>query len=204
MRPVNLLPSDSASARRKRPAAALLAAASTPVLAIGLVYLGWSVEHAHVRDRQAELASVQAQIQRLTPVGSVTAGNALAVERAQREASLRSVLTRAVPWDTVLDQVARVMPTDTWLTALSVQSPTPTGVVNTTAPTSAASAQAPTGFTISGGARSQAAVGRLLARLALVPSLMNVTLSSTTSGAQGKLQAVQFQIGAAVRAGAGS
>jgi len=202
MRPVNLLPSDSPSAQRKRPAAALLIAAATPVLALGLVYLGWSVEHAKVRDRQVELASVEAQVRRVQPAATATAANALAVERMQRETSVRSVLGKSVPWDTVLDQVARVMPADTWLTDLSVQSPTPTGAVSTT--TSSSSSAAPTGFTISGSARSQAAVARLLARLALVPSLTNVTLSSTTSSTQGSLKTVQFQIGAAVRAGAGS
>ena len=59
-------------------------------------------------------------------------------------------------------------------------------------------------FTITGYAYSHDDVAHLLARLALVPSLANVTLGSTSSATVGPKAVVQFTVNATMQAGPGS
>jgi Tfp pilus assembly protein PilN len=203
MRAVNLLPPEATAAATaaKRPSAKLVLAAATPVVAAGLVYVGWSTEHHRVERARTELTAVQRRLAAVKPpADDGAAAAALAADKTQREAALTSVLDKRVAWDVVLDQVARVMPDDAWLMDISFQSPTPAGAPATDPSASSASpstASAPSGVSISGQARSQAAVAQFVARLALVPALANVTLSSTTRQA-GLVPVVQFEIGASV------
>jgi Tfp pilus assembly protein PilN len=199
MRPVNLLPDTGTSRRRTLPGAPVLAAGAAPVVAAGLVYLGWSHAHAAAVERGNELAVVQAQVDALQPVAAEAAASAqLAAATSQRNAALRDVLSKQLPWDSTLDALARVLPADVWLTSLTLQSPTPA------AQSSASSASAPQGVQLVGYARSQDAVARTLARLALVPGVSDVTLSSTASTTLGKTTVVQFTLGAAIAAGGAS
>jgi Tfp pilus assembly protein PilN len=143
---------------------------------------------------------------------------------SQRQAALEDALSKEVSWDATLDDLARVLPKDVWLTSLSAQSPTPAGVA-TVAPTPAATttgsttttstaatttttaapvpaATTPTAFTISGFAGSQDSVAELLARLRLMPMLNNVTLGNTTTRAPavaGGKSFVQFQVSANIQ-----
>ena len=118
------------------------------------------------------------------------------------------------------DQIARVLPANIWLTQLNALSPTPTTAApppaapttTTSSGSSSSSSSAATIvpaapsaiFTITGYAYSHDDVAHLLARLALVPSLANVTLGSTSSATVGPKAVVQFTVNATMQAGPGS
>jgi Tfp pilus assembly protein PilN len=192
MRPVNLLPKDTAGTRRSLPSLPVVAAGTTPVLAAALVLFGWSTAHAKARDRGAELDAVQARVRAVQPSRTADAAAGLAALRDARAAAADDVLAQRVPWDSVLDQVARVLPGDVWLTSMSLQTATPLAGAST--------ATASPGLQLNGLARSQAAVAHALARLSVVPALTGVTLLSTTTSDAGKTATVQFQITATVGA----
>ncbi len=192
MRPVDLLPKDGPGKRRTLPSVPLVAAGATPVLAAALVLFGWSAEHAKVTHRSAELGTVRAQAVSLAPSTGSAAASQLAALRDARTAAAEDALRGRVAWDGVLDQIARVLPPDVWLTQLTLQSATPV--------TGASTTSAAPGLQISGSARSQAAVAHALARLAVVPALTQVTLVSTTTSAVGKANVIQFQLTATVGA----
>ena len=66
MRAVNLLPKDEARSGPGLPSPWVLLAAARAVVAGSLVYLGYSIEHATVADKRAELAAVQVRLDRFT------------------------------------------------------------------------------------------------------------------------------------------
>jgi Tfp pilus assembly protein PilN len=216
MRPVNLLPSDASPGRTRRlPGAPVLAAAAAPVVAVAAIGGAWSTQRSHVSARSSELAAVQAQVEALQ-AASGGSGSQLAALEASRRAALDDALARRQPWDATLDAIARVLPKGVALTELGLQSPTPAGVAapapTTTAPTTtgttttaAAPSPAPAaqGLTMSGTAPSNAVVAYVLARLALVPGVSNVTLQTTQGVVLPTGPAVQFQLAASI-AGSGS
>ena len=204
MRAVNLLPKDDPRTRRRGlPSPWVVLSVSAPLVAGGVVYLGYSREHSSVASRQAELAAVNSRLAAVTPAPSNAAAEAgLLSQRASRQAALQDVLAKAMPWDVTLDDLARVLPKTVWLTQLSAQSPTPaSGTTGTGAP------GGPAGFTLQGFAHSQAAVADLLARLSLLPMLNNVSLASTSTSqsttATGP-STVQFEVTAALQQPLGS
>jgi hypothetical protein len=196
MRAVNLLPRADVRSRRNLPSPWVALSAAAPLLAGSLVYLGYSVEHSSVLDKRAELGSVKAHIKAIRSSGSNAAGEAgLVSERSQRQAALADALAKGVAWDVTLDDLARVIPPDVWLTTMTAQSPTPAGAVATTG-----AAPNPTGFTLAGYAHSQEAVAHLLARLQLLPMLSDVTLGNTTSSSTTTGKGVlQFQLTAVMQ-----
>ena len=200
MRAVNLLPKDEVRARRGLPRLGpwIVVSAAAPVLAASFVYLGFSIEHSSVTAKRAELRTVHERIRALNGSSDASAiGEAALVgERSLRQAALVDVLAKGVSWDVMLDDLGRVIPPDVWLTTLTAQSPTPSGVAVATT----AVGPNPTGFTLAGFAHSQEAVAHLLARLQLLPMLSDVTLGSTTASDPGTGQpVVQFQLTAIVQ-----
>jgi Tfp pilus assembly protein PilN len=223
MRAVNLLPVESAAQQKRLAGGQVLLAATAPLVAAALIYVGFTYEHAKVSDVRATVQVAQAELSGLGPAATVaTAGRQLAGERTSRFQALRDALGRRFPWDTTLDQVARVLPPDVWLTELDAQSPTPTTVSSTSGATSSSDASstttsttattttssadspppvtvaAPAIFSLSGYALTNEGIAQALARLALVPTLTNVALVSTASIAIGAKQVVQFQISASI------
>lgn len=188
MRAVNLLPVDAYAPKPKLPYAPVVLAATVPILAGALVYLGYSLEHSKVTDRQIALDVVQSQVRALTPTQAlVTAAASVASERAARQTELSDVLGKQQAWDVALDQIARVTPANVWLTTLEAASPTP-------ASTTSSNAEA----TLQGYALTLQDVSQTLARLALVPSLGNVQLTSANASAIGTKNVVQFSITATI------
>jgi Tfp pilus assembly protein PilN len=185
MRAVNLLPADAYAPKQRLPYAPVVLAATAPVLAGALVYLGYSVEHSKVSDRRIALNVVQSQVAALSPSQAYLAQvNRVASERAQRLTELSDALGKQVSWDVAFDQISRVLPANAWVTALNVQSPT----------TIAGSASTTT-FTLQGYTYKQRDVAKVLARLALVPALSNVSLGSSTATVLGtNKKVVQFSI----------
>jgi Tfp pilus assembly protein PilN len=189
MRAVNLLPADAYAAKPKLPYAPIVLAATAPVLAGALVYLGYSLEHSKVTDRQIALDVVQSQVAALSPTQALaSAASTVATERALRQTELSDVLGKQQAWDVALDQISRVMPKGTWLTTLTAQSPTP-----------AAAASATTAVaTMQGYAFTYRDVSQALARLALVPSLSDVQLTSASVTVLGTKNVVQFSFTATI------
>jgi len=192
MRAVNLLPSNAYAPKQRLPHAPVVLAATVPALAGALVYLGYSVEHSKVVDRQNTLGTVHAQIAAMAPSPTLVNESAtVASARVAREGELADALSKRVPWDLSLEQIARVFPKGAWLSTLNAQPPTPA--------TSASTTGAASMFTITGYADTHATVAFILARLQLVPSLTDVALVSSTDMPNGKKTVVQFNITASVR-----
>lgn len=188
MRAVNLLPVDAYTPKPKLPYAPVVLAATAPILAGALVYLGYSLEHSKVSDRQIALDVVQSQVRALTPTQAlVTAQASVATERAARQTELSDALGKQQAWDVALDQISRVMPANVWLTSLQADSPTP-----------ASTASSAAGATLQGYGKSLEDVSQALARLALVPSLSDVQLTSASAAAIGDKNVVQFTVTATV------
>ena len=128
-------------------------------------------------------------------------------EEASWLSAVSTDLSQRIAWDRVLREVSLVIPSDVTLTSLTMTAPTITPVVpGVVTPAPAGAAQ---GFVVAGDAFSYDSVARLLSRLALVPDLSDVTLTSTGSGSSpGSASAgsssapgdgVQFNISAAVK-----
>jgi Tfp pilus assembly protein PilN len=194
MKAVNLLPKDAYAPRQRLPHARIVLAGTLPVLAAALVYLGYSLEHAQVTDRQNELGLVQSQIAALGPSRAlVDESTRVNAEKTSRAAAVQAVLDKRVAWDVLLPRVARVTPGGAWYTSLSASSPTPTA---------AATATAGPSLTLQGYAPTQTAVAQLLARLPLVPGVGAATLTSSTSSTVGTKTLFQFSIQATLTGGA--
>jgi Tfp pilus assembly protein PilN len=191
MRAVNLLPADAYVAKPKLPYAKVVLAGTVPVLAGALVYLGYSLEHSKVTDRQIALGVIDSQVAALSPSQAlISQANHVANERALRETELSDALGKQIPWDIALHQIARVLPANVWLSTLQAASPTPAA--------SAGGPSAMTTFSIQGFTYTSADVAHTLARLQLLPSLSNVALSSTAQQLVGQKTVVQFTITANV------
>jgi Tfp pilus assembly protein PilN len=202
MRPVNLMTKDAANGRSLPPVGMILAGAA-PIVAIGVVAVGYSLTHGTVQKDQGRLAAVQAQVAAL-PVAHATkpALVAISVESNLRRSSLDSALADRFQVDSALAAIARVLPGDAWLTSLNLTSPTPADVPvappvvatagstsTTTTTTTTTTTPVPTvnvnAFTINGFTYSQASVARLMTQLSLLPMLSHVTLTSTSSTTSG-------------------
>ena len=184
MRAVNLLPKDDVRTRRGMPSPWVLVAATAPIVAGGLVYLGYSTEHSKVSDKQAQLTAVQARLDRLaSQQAGLTAQGSLFSLKGLRAAALEDALSKSMPWDVTLEDLARVLPKGVSLTSMSATSPTPaaSAPVASTATPAPVPATVPQTFSLSGLAQNHDQVAELLERLSLLPMITNVTLSSTTT-----------------------
>ena len=191
MRAVNLLPADAYAPKQRLPHAPVVLAATAPILAGALVYLGYSLEHSKVSDRRIALDVVQSQVAALSPTQATLAQlSQISDERTKHQIELADALAKAEPWDVAFDQIGRVLPANAWLTSVNAQSPTPvSGAVTSTTPCS-----------IQGYTYSQADVARVLERLSLVPALTDVTLGASAATQIGKRNVVQFTITAGLKA----
>jgi Tfp pilus assembly protein PilN len=215
MRAVNLLPvprsdkrQDDSESRVRSTTTVGAAAAAVLVLAAIAIGVAFTLGRSAVNDRQAKLDALQAQVARTSAAASVSAASA-----GQAQAYLSAVTTAAsghTAWDTLLDQLARVMPAGAWLDSLQATGPaaasttTSTGGTTTTSATTTTTGAAPNGFVVSGYALSQEIVANALNRLALIPALSDVSLQSTQRTLFSGKDAVQFTIGANVVAGGGN
>lgn len=181
MRAVNLLPREEHRPRAQGLRTPLL------VLAGGLAAVTASVGVlAHSasttsESRRAELAAVEAAIDRLPPAPkpAVTQG-ALAQERASRVAALTAALGTRVPFDRLMRELSLVLPEDSWLIGISASAPSGAAAEDSSGSGSTStSAEGQGEVTIQGATYSHDAVARVLARLAVVPSLRNVRLGSS-------------------------
>ncbi|MCY7302972.1 MAG: type IV pilus assembly protein PilM, partial [Thermoleophilia bacterium] len=199
MRSVDLLPKDAVKTRSTRStmiAVGAPIAAAVPLIALGAMYLG---AHGKAADSRAELAAVKAEIAALpTPTGPDIDASVVGDEAA-RATAIASVLGGRLAWDSVFRDMARVFPTNVWLKSLSASLPEDANLADGTTAAAAAAAPgggqpAPTAVVIEGYTYTQPDVARLLARLATLPSLKRVTLTSSQRETVGKKEVVRFVI----------
>ncbi len=128
MSQVNLLPPEIRLRQQVRRRTALVAGAGVVVLAlIGLFYVSQTMELASVRgeleDQRAANARLRSQIAELQPFADLQA----TLEDRQR--LVETLYANEVSWASVLLDVSRVIPDQSYLTQLSGQITAPTGTV---------------------------------------------------------------------------
>lgn len=209
MRAVNLLPEETTARRIPKNAVVPAAGAAAALIAAGAVGFVAHSESSSVASKQRSLDELKAQltlVQASVPsTNSATA--ALLSSRDARLAALDTVLKARVPWQTMLHQLSAVLPSDTWLDSLNLTSPLSTDptAVPAAAPTDpTAAAPAPTDVVITGFTASAASLARVLQRLSVVPSLSNVTLTTSQAVPRGTKTVFQFSISAALATPGGS
>jgi Tfp pilus assembly protein PilN len=210
MHAVNLLPKQVVvPAGHSFKPLAVIGAALVPVIAIVLVVIGYSSASSTVAAEKTKFAALQAQVVALggataaqpkTPTAAATATtaqwNALIAERTARRTELDAVLGQELPWDSMLRNVARILPNDVWLTSFNITSPITFGAA---AATSAAPGVAATNVTLTGSGESEKSIALLLVRLRLLPILFNVNLGTTSSSVIGAKTVVQFTVTASIQ-----
>ena len=198
MRGVNLLPKDAVKTRSTRSsmiAIGVPVAAVIPLVAVGVLYMG---AHGKAGDRQAELDAVQAEIATLPKATGPQIDSSIVGDEATRATAVASVIGGRVAWDAVFADMARILPANVWLKGLSVQQPEAAvladGTTNATTLPPGQGQPAPTAVSIDGFTYAQTDVARLLARLATLPSLRRVTLTSSGRETIGKKDVIHFVI----------
>jgi Tfp pilus assembly protein PilN len=199
VRAINLLPRDDARGPQKRQWIVLVPVVLAVLLA-ALLSATFLSASGKVKDKQAELATLQDELQAIpTPDASrVKTQTALAADKQARVTALSGALSRRVAWDRVFRELSLVLPNDVWLATISAKAPVPSSSA-TAPPPAGTTSVAATQFTIDGFTYSHAAVARLLSRLAVVPDLVNVQLQQSTLSKVGTANAVHFVIAADVR-----
>ena len=211
MRAVNLLPDPRTDKRHAdRPSrlhstkAIAAAAGAVLVLVAAVSGVAFTKARSDVSDRQSTLNGLQAELAGVQAKAVVSAAAA-----DQTQAHLAAVSTAAsgrIAWDGLLDQLSRVMPRGAWLESLQGTNAAPAvaASTSTSTPSTPTAGAAPTGFVVTGYARSQATVARALERLVLMPALSDVSLQSSERGDVGTKKAIKFTIGANVRSAGGT
>jgi Tfp pilus assembly protein PilN len=201
MRAVNLLPGDEERRKQRRaqqPGAVLLTAILGGVLVTALLAGLFLTTSSAVSNRQAELDAARAELAAIPPPAPQEQpdSSGLETQKSERVTLLGKALGTRVAWDRVLRQLSLVLPEDVWLESLTANGPDPGFVPtpgNDTAPQGA--------FTISGFSYSHDGVARLLARLAVVPSLDHPALGSSVIDTTKARSVVKFTITASIRQG---
>jgi Tfp pilus assembly protein PilN len=208
MEAVNLLPLEHKTKANKRSTPAdnldsrkTLRTGGLAALAV-LVLVGalYGYEHTVISSKKSALAKDQAALAEIKP--KADAIKAAQASTAARVSVIANVTSSRMNWDRALNEFARIVPTDSFLTSLSFDAPVqtasivaPAAVPTTTATDSTGSTDstvtppaAPVGsstLNVSGTASGTVGVARVMDRFALVPWLSNVALVSATRNGDG-------------------
>lgn len=200
MRAVNLLPRETRSHRGSRRLDPVVVGGAVLTVAVAAaIGGGFAVAHSHATSEQQKLATVRAELQQLQAQerkGSGTKEPSIPVptvtqQQVPWQAAFTSALSTRFAWDDVLFQLAHVVPPRVTVTNVTLGSATTTG------PATGADS-----LSLGGTAFNESDVAQLLSRLTLVPSLSQITLSSST--ADPKTGVVTFAVTAQVGAAATS
>jgi Tfp pilus assembly protein PilN len=196
MQAINLLPEQpSQGSALSQVSAKTAAIAGACVLGVTCLFMGVSYFQAHssVTSREDELAAIaqkHAKVQSIIAKVAANQGSAQA-----RIAAFRDAASARIPWDNLLDDVSRILPSGAWLTSLNMSigsaAPLPPG-------STAAPPPVPTEFTVTGFAFSQNEVAKVMQRLELVPALQGVTLQNSNRSDVDETKAFQYTISASV------
>jgi Tfp pilus assembly protein PilN len=200
VRAVNLLPKDLAPERPSyKEALPIVGAAFVPLIAILLVFLGYNNARDDAAAQLGRMSALQLEIARAKPATAAKTVDTseLVSSRAARRTALQTALSKEIAWDSTLGDVARVLPATVWLSDLTAASPSPADSA-AAAPAAPATGSTASGFTINGYTLTMDDVALLLQRLQLLPSLANVTLTSTSQTTIGVKPVVQFSINASI------
>jgi len=198
MRAVNLLPEQE---RQHGPTlvtttSAVVGGVALVLTATLFVAIAFFQSHGKVNDKEDTLSSIRAQTAQVQEA-SVRSAAQRGLEQA-RVAAFTDAASGRFVWDDLLDDISRVLPNGSWLTALSMQ-----GAAAVAAPAAtpgAAAAPPPTAFTVAGVALTQNTVAEVMQRLELIPELSNVTLQQSARTLVGETPAYQFSMSASIRA----
>jgi Tfp pilus assembly protein PilN len=178
VRAVNLLPGGEEQGR-KIPPLPVLAGCVGAVLVSAVLAVMFLSASAGVAKKQQALDQIQAEYAAMpvpAPASPVVAE--LPQQRQTRVTALATVLGQRVAWDRLLREVSQVVPSDVWLVTLNALAPS---ISPASTATPAAGAEPQQSFTVTGCTYSQDSVARFLARLSVVPDLMNMTLGRSQS-----------------------
>ena len=200
MRAVNLLPKDAERARRTAPDPVLLVGVAGLAIVLAALFSMYMSASGKVQDRKNERSDLQSQYTLLTKVNPppkiLPVQQKIAPLVSGRIAAVGSALSYRVPWDSILSQLALVMPQGVKLTTLDATTPVSAN------PTYAASGASTTTakLTLTGWAYSMESVILLETRLKILPPLTNVTPVSSTINAGSKPVTYTFTITAQILA----
>ena len=196
MRAVNLLPGEGRYHHRgiSQERVPALVGAATGALVVAVLAGGYLLQSSKVSDAQQQLDAAKVQLAstplpppppKVAPAPVTPA--VVTTEQQPRLQALSAALSQRIAWDRILREFSLVLPTDVWLTSLTMNAPQG----------SAAGTSSNGTLTLSGTTFSYDSVARLLSRMSLIPDLAGVQLSSTTSSNN----LVQFSVGASVKGG---
>ena len=183
MRPVNLLPSED-----RRQKAADISTSSMAYMLIGALALGLAavtllvLTNNKVADRKAEVSNLQQQEAeaqaRAQQFASFTSFDAM--EQARRQ-TVESLADSRFDWERVMNELARVIPSDVWLVELRGAASATSGASGDSASTSTLEPGSILGpsLQLSGCADGQDAVAGFLAALRDIDGVTRVGLSSS-------------------------
>lgn len=187
-RRLTLLPSEVAAVRAQRRQAVMVAGAVGGLAA--LLLAAWLVDSSSVGSERRKADEAEAEVARLErKTASLQDASALQQQLDQRRALVTSALAGDIAWTRLLQQIATVIPNDVWLTAFSA---------NRGAAGAAGSVQVQAmGF-------DQTSAARWLLRVAELPSLQGLWLTSSAKQGTGSRALVSFQSTANLSAAAES
>ena len=178
MRAVNLVPRDAVPNRalgRRIPAFVAGAGFAAVTAAAAMLFVSAS---GTIGDARSQLDSIEATIARIpTQEAPAVAPGTIAQERTDRAAALSAALASRAPVDSLLRELALVLPEDAWLTGLTATAPAAGAPAGAPPGTPAPTAASP-GVTIQGATYSHRAVARVLGRFSALPSLTGVRLTA--------------------------
>jgi Tfp pilus assembly protein PilN len=200
MRAFDLLPKEhTRQSAERRPGIAQIAVALVAVVALAALGALFLMTDASLVDKRSERDQLKAQLAALQVQAKETSSggtSGLEDERLARTGALATALSGRVAWDRLLREISLVLPGDVYLTALTVQSPTPAAAPAAATTTATTGSTPTTHFAIAGSTDEQQDVALLLSRLAILPELSGVQLVSSQRGDDGD---ITFTINAAVR-----
>ena len=180
MRPVNLIPKDErrgdrAAMRTGAFSYVLLGGLAVAVLAVAVLAL----TSKQISDRKAEVAQLQVQEQEAqAKAQSLESFTQFRAAQEARSGTIVSLAQSRFDWQRVLNEFARVIPSDVWLTQLAGTVDPSVSIANGPEIQARDSVQGPA-LELVGCAPSQDAVARLIANLQEVDGVTRVGLDSS-------------------------
>ncbi len=197
MRTVNLLPKGAAVKKSRRSTLISVGApiaVAVPLVALGFLYFG---AHNRVVDQQNQIDAARAELAALPQPTVPVIDNAVVGDEAVRATAVANVLGSRLAWEAVFRDMSKVLPENVWLSTMSLTAPDVANLADGTAvaaPAVPGVEPVPSAVSIDGFTFTQPDVARLLARLATLPSLKRVTLTSSQGSLVGSKKVVHFVI----------
>ena len=181
MRAVNLLPADlrragsGGGSGSGAGAFALLGVLAVAVLVVGL----WAVSARQVKDREAEVAGLNAEAAAAEAQAANLSGYEATVKVAkERRASVVELIEKRFDWSDAFEQVSRTVPANVWLTTMTGTAAPGVTVEGGAGNTQRAAHNGPA-IEITGCTTSQDQVAALMARLRAMKGVSRVGLSTS-------------------------